>query len=155
MTSASLAFFVYYGQWFPPTLAVHFNGAGQPDGWMDRVKFIVVGSSMSLMVPALVAALGGVMPRVLPVSVLSLPNKAYWMAPERRELTFNRMLFASLWLGCLVQAFLLAVWIMIVRANPAGLVPHLPRSHAVVVGGFVVAVLGFVVWMSRTFARPR
>lgn len=155
LTAGSLAFFVYYGQWFPPTLAVHFNGAGNPDGWMDRIKFIVIGSSLSFMVPTLIVAVGGVLPRMLPMAAINLPNKTYWMAPEHREAGFSRMLFASLWLGCLVQAFLMAIWILIARANAAASTPHLSADHAFVIGGFVVAVIAFVAWTFRIFARPR
>lgn len=155
LTSGSVAFFVYYGQWFPPTLAVHFNGAGDPDGWMDRIKFIVIGSSLSFMVPAFVVACLGVLPRVLPVGMVNLPNRDYWLAPEQREDTFTRLLCVSLWLGCLVEAFLMAVWIMIARANPSTGTAHLSADHAVVVGGFVIAMLAFVIWVKRAFATPR
>lgn len=155
MTAGSLAFFVYYGQWFPPTLAVHFNGAGTADGWMDRVKFIIIGSSLSFMTPAFVVACLGVLPRVLPIGMINLPNRAYWLAPERREGTLRHLLYVALWLGCLVEAFLLAVWIMIARANPAGATPHLSADHAFVVGGFILLTASYIVWISRTFARPR
>lgn len=155
LTCGALAFFIYYGQWFPPTMAVHFNGAGQPDAWMDRVKFIVIGTALCFILPPFIVACVGVMPRVLPVSMLQLPNRAYWLAPERREVTLRHLLFVGLWLGCLVQAFLLAVWIMIARANPAGATPHLSADHAFVVGGFAVLTVVFVVWSSRSFVRPR
>ena len=154
LTAGTLAFFIYYGQWFPPTLAVHFDGAGVADGWMDRVKFIVIGTSISFMVPTFIVAVVGVMPRVLP-SAINLPNKAYWLAPERRESTLIRLLYFALWLGCLVQVFLLGIWILIGRANPAGAVPHLSADHAFVVAGFVIALVAYVCWVGRAFAKPR
>jgi len=155
MIAGSLAFFVYDGQWFPPTMAVHFNGAGDPDGWMDRVKFIIIGSSLSFMAPTFAVACLGVLPRVLPISLVSVPNRAYWLAPERREGTLRHLLCVALWLGCLVEAFLLGVWVMIARANPPAGTPHLSADHAWVVGGFFVATLAFVMWSWRTFGRPR
>ena len=155
LTSGTLAFFIYYGQWFPPTMAVHFNPAGEPDAWMDRIKFIVIGSSLSFMLPAFIVACAGVLPRVLPVSILNLPNKEYWLAPERREATLVRLLFFALWLGCLVQAFMLGLWITIGRANFAGASAHLSGGHAFLAGGFLVSLALYVFWIGRAFSRPR
>ena len=117
LTCASIAFFVFFGPDFPPTMAVHFGIGGHANGEMDRVQFIVLGSFLSFMLPAFIAAMVGVLPRVLPVSMLSLPNKEYWLAPERREQTLDGLLWLGLWLGCLVQAFLMIVNIGIYRAN--------------------------------------
>lgn len=117
LTSASIAFFVFFGRDFPPTMAVLFGIGGRPNGYMDRVKFIVLGSFISFMVPTFIATVIGVLPRVLPASMISLPNKAYWFAPERRAATLDFMLWAGLWLACVVQLLLLLAFVGIYRAN--------------------------------------
>jgi len=100
LTSASIAFFIFYGQDFPPTMLV---GLGASAWHVDRVKFIVLGSFLSLMLPTFVITVVGVLPRVL--------------ASGRRAASLDNMLWAGLWLGCLVQALLVAVNIAIYRAN--------------------------------------
>lgn len=155
LTAGALAYFIYFGQWFPPQVAVRFTPAGDPALWMDRIKFIVIGTSVSFMLPPFVVALMGVLPRALPVSVLSLPNKAYWLAPERREATLTRLLYFALWLGCLLQAFLLCSWILIGRSNPAGLAAHAAPGQSLLAGGFLLCGLGFVWWVNRAFARAQ
>jgi hypothetical protein len=117
LTSASIAFFIYFGRDFPPTMAVHFGLGGAPNGYMDRVKFIVLGSFLSFMLPIFIATVIGVLPRVLPPSMISLPNKAYWFAPERRAATLDFMLWAGLWVACFVQVLLLVAFVGIYRAN--------------------------------------
>ena len=54
---------------------------------------------------------------VLPVSLVNVPNKEYWFAPERREstLAYFRMSFA--WFGCALLAFLIFVNELVFRAN--------------------------------------
>lgn len=102
LTSAAIAFFIYCGQDFPPTMVIGFGGAAS--AWhVDRVKFIVLGSFLSLMLPTFVITVIGVLPRVL--------------ARERRTASLDTMLWAGLWLGCLVQALLMLVNIAIYRAN--------------------------------------
>ncbi len=101
LTCASIAFFIFYGKEFPPTMAMPF-GLGT-DGAMDRVKFIVLGSFVSLMVPTLIVTLVGVLPRVL--------------RGERRREAQDSMLWYGLWLACLSQVFLITFFVWIYRAN--------------------------------------
>lgn len=101
LTCASIAFFIFYGKEFPPTMAMPF-GLGA-DGYMDRVKFIVLGSFISLMVPTLIVTLVGVLPRVLRAGQ---PSDAQ-----------DVMLWRGLWLACLSQVFLIAFFVSIYRAN--------------------------------------
>ena len=157
LTCASIAFFVFFGRDFPPTMAVHFGLGGRANGYMDRVKFIVLGSFLSFMLPTFIVTMVGVMPRVLPLSMLSLPNKQYWLSPERREQTLDAMLWFGLWLGCLVQGFLMTVDIGIYRANLVQ--PPVLNAAGVAVGlPSLLFVLAIVVWgvaLARSFAMPR
>lgn len=155
MMAGSLAYLIYFGAAFPPRMAVHFTQAGEPDGWMDRLMFIVLASSMTFMVPPFLVAALGVMPRVMPGSVLNIPNRDFWLAPERRDAMLSNVLYYALWLGCLVEALLIAVNVMIAQANPPGAVAHLTPWHAAVV---VVFLGGMTVWVwsfFRAFAKPR
>lgn len=155
LTAGALAFFIYYGQWFPPTLAVHFDSAGQPDGWMDRVKFIVIGTSVCFILPPFLVACVGVLPRVLPLRLLNLPNRDYWLAPERVEASLNRLTYLGLWLGCIVQAFLLAIFESIVRSNPPEGTAHLAGGAGVLGAGFVVGLVLWGLMLARSFRLPR
>ena len=102
LTCASIAFFIFYGKEFPPTMALPL-GLGNPDGGMDRVKFIVLGSFLSLMAPTLIVALVGVLPRVV--------------GAERPREAHDQMLWHGLWLACAAQVFLITFFVSIYRAN--------------------------------------
>lgn len=103
LTCGSIAFFIFFGQDFPPTMILHLGLAG-PDRQVDRVKFIVLGSFLSLMLPWFIATMVGVLPRVL-------------LARGRPAATFDTLLWLGLWLGAGVQVLLIAVNIAIYRAN--------------------------------------
>ena len=103
LTCASIAFFIFFGQDFPPTMVVHL-GIGGADHHVDRVKFIVLGSFLALMLPTSIATLVGVLPRVL-------------LARGRRAATFDALLWFGLWIGSVIQVVLMAVNIAIYRAN--------------------------------------
>jgi hypothetical protein len=153
LTAAGLAGFVYFGQTFPPELALMFDAAGTPVRWMDRVMFIVVFGSLSFMLPAFVAAMVGVVPRVLPPSAILMPNAAYWRAAGRIEGARDRWLYYGAWLGCLVQGIILAAVAVVVRAN--GPVPAPVGSALTAVA--VLSAAAFVVWgwrVVRAFDVP-
>lgn len=157
LTCASIAFFIFFGKEFPPRMAVHFGIGGRPDGYMDRVKFIVLGSFLSLMLPTFIAAMVGVLPRILPSSMLNVPNKDYWTAPERRGHALDTMLWFGLWLACLVQAFLMVLFIGIYRVNLAD-PPMLNAVGLKVTFPAVMFAAGVVWWgagLTRAFAIPR
>lgn len=157
LTCASIAFFISFGQDFPPQMAVHFNLDGRADGFMDRVKFIVLGSFVSFMVPTFIVAVVGVLPRVLPPSMLNVPNKSYWVAPERRGRAYDTLLWFGLWLATLVQAFLLVVNIGLYRANLIQ-PPALGASDvifALPATLLLVGVAGTVFLLFRGFRIPR
>jgi hypothetical protein len=103
LTCGSIAFFIFYGQDFPPTMVLHLGIAG-PDRQIDRVKFIVLGSFLALMLPTFITTVVGVLPRVL-------------LARGRPEARFDTLLWFALWLGCAVQVVLLVANIAIYRAN--------------------------------------
>ena len=103
LTCGSIAFFIFFGQDFPPTMILSL-GVGGSDRHIDRVKFIVLGSFLSLMLPTFITTVVGVLPRVL-------------LARGRPAATFDALLWFGLWLGAAVQVLLLAVYIAIYRAN--------------------------------------
>jgi hypothetical protein len=84
--------------------------------------------------------------RSLPMSMLNVPNKEFWMSPERREqtLAFFRSQFA--WFGCVFLAFLLIVNELVFAANQTN-----PRQlNSTEFTAALIAFLLFVaVWTGR------
>jgi uncharacterized membrane protein len=106
----------FYASKLPNVLATHFGGHGLPNGWQTHSAFLVT----ELFVVALATLIGFGVPAlmaVIPVSLMNVPNKEYWFAPERREstLAYFRMSFA--WFGCGLLGFLIFVNELVFRAN--------------------------------------
>jgi uncharacterized membrane protein len=100
----------------PPVVATHFGSSGAANGWQTQSQFftlevVLLGVSLLLAfgIPRLIAA--------LPISMLTVPNKEYWLAPGRRDetLAFFKAQFA--WFGCAFLAFLLVINQLVYRAN--------------------------------------
>jgi len=67
----------------PDRMASHFGASGMPNGWMTKTQFMCLYAVVLL--PALAIEFW-VSNRIAnkPASKVNLPNKEFWMAPERR-----------------------------------------------------------------------
>ena len=106
----------YYAPRIPNILGSHFGLSGVANGWQTKMVFF----SMELTMIVLATLISFVPPRVIaamPVSLINLPNKQFWLSPERREDTISYFRAWSAWFGCALLAFLLFVMELVFRAN--------------------------------------
>src|SRR5690554_6551235 len=92
-------------QTLPSLVASHFDASGKADGYMPRGVYTAFVSILVAGAPLLVA--------LLPYWVirddgtnLNIPNKQYWLAPERRETTLALVRGHGRWLAAVVALFL-------------------------------------------------
>lgn len=100
----------------PERVASHFGANGVANGWMTRegyVWFMVgVGTFVTL---TMLAAFGSI--RYLPSSLVNIPRRDYWLAPERRDETARTLLRYGLLLVGLNSLFFLALHLLVAAAN--------------------------------------
>lgn len=143
---------VYYPQ-LPQRLASHFDAQGRPNGWMSREAFF----GIHLGIVALLVVSFLVLPtrlRLFRYRTWSIPNREYWLAPERINETMQRLGEQMLRCGSVSAAFMILVTQLAVEAN---LNPPPLLSSAItwlLVGYFVY--IGY--WLYRllcSFRLPR
>jgi hypothetical protein len=133
----------------PVRVASHFDAAGFANGYMTRDGYRIFMLAFSVGVPLLVVALIGWLPRLAP-NLINIPNRDYWLAPERREAALAALDASALWLGCLLTALAGAVHWLVIRANAVD-PPKLENGPLLTLLGAFVAglVCGIVVLMQR------
>lgn len=138
----------------PDRLASHFAASGIPNGWMTKSQFfmayaalILVAAAVEFWVPRRIANKSD--------ARLNLPNKDYWLAPERRDETFAYFDSFFAWYGCVflfVEVFAMG---LAMRAN-FDTPPQLPTRPIVSdIAGFVLFNVVAVIAMFRRFSMPR
>ncbi len=137
----------YYYPVLPDRVASHFGASGNPDAWSSKDSFI----KTSLFAVGLVAVLFsciGCMLRKIPASLINLPNKDYWLAPERREKTFDILSQYFLWFGSATLLLLLDMLHQTFRVHlgKARSLEH-PVTSIVVYSGFSL------IWSIRLIAK--
>ena len=74
----------------PDQMAAHFNIQGAPDRFVSKAEFFWF-QSQSILVVILVSLPLQVLFRIVPSNMINMPNREYWLAPERRTDTIDRL----------------------------------------------------------------
>jgi serine/threonine-protein kinase len=138
---------LYFPQ-LPDVMASHFDGAGRPNGWMSKTAFFAIHLGMMALMALSFLYLPGGLSR-FSFRMWSLPNREYWLSPERRHETFGIVRGEMLLMGIATVVFLIVVIQLAIEAN---LNP--PPILSSTVGGLLFLYFAFTaVWLIRFFKR--
>ncbi|EDY19833.1 conserved hypothetical protein [Chthoniobacter flavus Ellin428] len=135
----------------PARVATHFGANGLPNGWLTPGGYLCFMLIFGTVVPAFVLGNFAFIRRLNGWG-LNIPHKDYWLAPERREETFDYVQSRGFWLAALLLALLTIVNGSIVAANartPVALQP----AFFIGLGAFLIAVLVWGITFTRHFRK--
>jgi uncharacterized membrane protein len=133
----------------PPVVASHFGSGGAANGFMGKGTYTAFMLAVVVAVPALIG-FSGQLVRVLPLQLVNLPNKQYWLAPQRKAATLESLSSLSVPFALALVVFLCFVHWLVVQANavqPA----RLPEGSLFV--GLAVFGVATVLWLVVLFRR--
>jgi hypothetical protein len=136
----------------PEVVASHFGPSGEHDAWMARGALIAMFVALQALFFA-VAPLATTLVRRLPKELVNLPNKDYWLAPERRERAVERLGDHAWSFSAGMGAFLVFTEVLVLRANLA----HAPLENGPFLAGLCAVfafTIGWLVRMSAAFRLP-
>ena len=134
--ACAAGFVLASGLALPDLVAAHFVAGGSANGFMPRTTYILIMSCVVIALPVVMVFLTwGSLER--PGARINLPNRDYWLAPERRSRTIAWIRAGVLQFSGMLIAFLCYAHWLVVRANrthPA----HLDETW------FLVGLLAFL-----------
>lgn len=138
----------FYYNALPERMASHFNSAGVADGAMGKDAFIAFYVGL---VSFMVAVFSGtsVIIRSLPTGQINLPNRDYWLAPERRDATIRIIGDDLAGFGALTCCLIIALMEFTFRTNLTAN-PHLGQPPMFLIVGFLIAEF---MWLMRMVLR--
>jgi hypothetical protein len=126
----------------PEVTASHFVGSGDANGFMTRgsyesfmLLFVVVLPLVLVFVPSISLN--------KPKAGIRLPNKEYWLAPERQAETVEYLRQHMARFGSMLVVFLCYIHWLVVQANTIW-PPRIPAKW--IIGGIVIFVIGALIW---------
>ena len=145
--------FVWYtsGE-LPPVLASHFGPGGEPNGFSGRTTYTAIMLVMVVGVPLLVASTARIV-RGLPIGLVNLPNREYWLAPERRADSLEALSSLNTAFALAVVLFLCFVHWLIVLSNAVQPARMPETTFFVGLAAFGAVVLVWLFFLFRRFGR--
>ena len=88
----------------PEQMAAHFNIQGAPDRFVPKAQFFWL-QLQTMLIVILVSLPIQILFLVIPPNIVNMPNREYWLAPERRRETMGRISdFGSTLFGVILLA---------------------------------------------------
>jgi hypothetical protein len=137
----------------PRMVAVHFDDAGFGTSFMTTERYRIFILLFSIGLPLILVAL--MTSACLKAREMKLPNRDYWMAPQRIARTREFLVAHGVWFGSLLVGLMCFVHWLVLDAN--GRQP--PRlANAALSLGLLALLLCMVAWIGTlmlTFRRRR
>jgi len=156
LLSVALGFLegLFFYSLLPDRMAIHFNASGRADGWGSKHQFFIFYGIIVVVMSLLFWGLPLVI-RLVPESLINLPNKGYWLAPERKKQTLDRLSDQMLFTGCMALLLMDGILFLVIKANLSA-IPALPTEWMwglIVV--FIAANVAWTISLIRSFRRPK
>ncbi len=109
----------YYWSRLPDVVVSHFGADWEPNGWMSRDVFMLTYAGLAAAVS--LSFLGSiVLMRRVPIYLINIPRRDYWLAPERKEETLDYLSETMVRFHNITQTFILALMHMVMDFNISG-----------------------------------
>ena len=146
-------FIVYTSQVLPERVATHFGVGNEANGWMSRNGYVSFILAFTVGVVAFLVFVTGALLARFP-HWTNVPNRDYWLAPERRAESLGYLAAHGKRLAYLIVVMMLGMHYTILVANQMQ-PPRLPGSiFTSILISFVLALLWWIVRLYRRFPRP-
>lgn len=150
LAAAAVVFILTTSAGFPDVGATHFDASGRPNATMSRNFYRGYMVVLVVVVPLLVAGLPVLFARRWP-TLLNIPNREHWLAPERIDATLASLQARTALLACATILLMCFVHLLVLSAN-AGERPELDQGSLLGgIGIFAVFMLAWIVSLWRRF----
>jgi uncharacterized membrane protein len=130
----------------PSRVATHFDWNGRPNGWMERDTYAIFALAYGVALPWLVFGLMLLLRRVR--------DKAYWLAPPRRDATLRTMRAFGAATALAIALLTGSMHLMVMRAH-ATQPPQFDNGLLVTTMVlFAAAMIGLAIAYGLRFRRP-
>ena len=138
----------YFYPLLPETVAIHFNARGFADDFTSKENYLFF--QIGLMLFAwFFAKVNAFLINSLPISLINMPHREYWLAEDRRDATFKILQNYFDWLSTAMLAFFIGLNQLSTEANF--------REPIVLSGNFWFVLAAFLIfiaaWMYKFVGR--
>lgn len=133
----------------PDVMASHFGAAGRPDGWQGKTAFFATFAGIFGFTLWVLLLIGKLVQHV-PLRLINLPYRDYWLTPERMPEAMARLTSSMDWLSVAMTMLLTSTLELTIQANITRQ-PLDNTSMFVLLIGFFVFNIGWLIHLFRRF----
>ena len=150
---ATIAQVLWFSTKLPDPVASHFGPNGQPDAWMSRTGFLAMLVLLQVGMAGFMLAIAYGM-KWIPASLLNMPNKEYWLHPDRRDESLRKNGSMLILISGLTGIFLAVIDQLICETNVRANGPLPQGVLFLALGLYLVAVIGVAGYGLWSFRMP-
>ena len=135
----------------PARVATHFDLAGHPNGWSSREQLLSMTAVLTILLGC--AIVGARFIKSVSLDSLNVPNRDYWLAPERSDATLEALVAWLRWLLVFVFTFISTLASGGAHANLRAPI-QFPTDTLLLIVGFLACVLVMIGWLVWRFRLP-
>ena len=152
LNALAIAQIIFYYPQMPVVVASHFDGLGAANDWSPKNGFFGMYIAMlALLIVVFIYAPGWSEKRAN--FGMKLPNREYWLAPERLDQTRDFFRRQMLVMGVVHLSLAIFTVQLVIQAN-FDQTPQLHQSIAWALGFYFVILIGWLVHFFLYFRKP-
>ncbi|MFM7888350.1 MAG: DUF1648 domain-containing protein, partial [Pseudanabaena sp.] len=144
---------VYFYPLLPEVVGSHFDVAGKVNGTSFKIGYFIayfvalaVTSSFTIILPLIF--------KYVPTSLINLPHKAYWLADERREESFQFLNVHLSWFGVATILLMVIIFHLTFLANLSPIKNLNAPAPWILLVAYVLFTVWWTVVLLRRFPKP-
>lgn len=137
----------------PERVATHFGAGGEPNAFSSKSVFVLMMLAFVIGMPVFLVVLAKIM-RYLPKSMINIPNREYYLHPDRAEKTLAEMETSMIWLATITEIFLIGLVQLTISANTQGKALSM-TGFSILMIFYMCAITAFCVLLIRRYGRPQ
>lgn len=143
----------YFYPQLPETVATHFNASGNADSFSSKLSTGLMEIALLLFITFLFWGLAKFIPKI-PNDLINLPNKEFWLAPERKERTLKTISAVIVWFGIATNIFLILTFQSVIQANLSGNY-KLTFPFFIMLITYLIAIIALSIYLILIFSSKK
>ena len=124
----------------PENVAIHFSLGGDSNGWMSKLAYLITFGFLGTFT-SLLTIRSFYKFRHSNKDTINIPNRDYWLAPERIQQTISDLMNYGIWFANVTLIIFIGVGFLILGANMHPNVHRFPFEYGIVLLLFPFAIL--------------
>ncbi len=153
LAAAAFAWVFVTSAALPAIAATHFDVRGEPNALTSRGSYRAFMGMLMILIPLMIAGLPAVLARRWP-QLLNIPNREYWLVPERMESTIASLRVRTVLLAVATIGLQCFVHRLVLSANAADSPELDQRTLLIGLGAFAAFMIAWLVALYVRFRRP-